>query len=94
MMQMRLCSADFENPTDGNGSAAPGRLIKLRTLGLHEVLTSAATSSATASGHGRVQADVGLRRLHFKTGRWGGGVLADWMTASGRDCQFTAVLGS
>ena len=70
------------------GSAAPGRLFKMQTLGLHAVLTRAATSPATASEHGRVQADVGLRRLYFGTGRWVGGGLADWMTASGRKRQF------
>ena len=35
-------------------------------------------------GHGRVQAAVGPRRLYFGTGRWRGELLADRMTASGR----------
>ena len=48
-------------------SAALGRLSKLRTLGLHALPTGAATSSATASEHGHVQAAGQLRRLYFGT---------------------------
>jgi hypothetical protein len=51
---------------------------------LHAVLNGAATAPPTASEHGPVQADVGLRRLYFGTGRRGGEFPTDWMTASGR----------
>lgn len=37
--------------------------------------------------YGRVQVAVRLRRLYFGTGRWRDEILADWMTASGRECE-------
>jgi len=52
MQDRPLRGGEFRATDIGSGSAAPGRLMNLRTYGLHAVPTRAATSLTTASERG------------------------------------------
>jgi hypothetical protein len=82
--ERRLFDAESEDAGDGLGSAAPVRLIELRTHGLHRKWTSTAKPRTTGLENGSLRGAVGRGLLCFETGRRRSDLPADRMTGSGR----------